>query len=163
MKEIEDVLKAESVTIRDVFPNPEQVLGSFLQRVFQQSVRIYYQVQPCIVLLKYGGIVKLQQRLELVLDKTATLSHLAFLRTLQAARASTIALAEELKTHGLTEHPEPLSSSTTMVIDQNVEELFLPYLQDRGYMDREKISLEQLYSSLLFKFREYHVGTLLTL
>jgi len=43
-----------------------------------------------------------------------------------------------------------------MVIDQNVEELFLPYLQDRGYMDREKISLEQLYSGLLFKFREYH-------
>lgn len=67
-------------------------------------------------------------------------------------------MAEDLKTHGLTEHPDPLSSSTTMVIDQNVEELFVPYLQDRGYIERERESLEQLYSGLLLKFTMFHVG-----
>jgi hypothetical protein len=110
-------------------------LGTFLQRVFQQS---------------------LQQRLEMVLDKTLTLSPLAFLRTLQAARAAAITLAEDLKAHGLTEHPGPLSSSTTIVIDQNVEELFAPYLQDRGYMEKEKENIEQLYSGLLLKFSIFH-------
>jgi hypothetical protein len=135
INEIRDVLKIESKTIKEVFPYPEQVLGTFLQRVFQQS---------------------LQQRLEMVLDKTATLSPLAFLRTLQAARAAVINLAEDLKSHGLTEHPGPLSSSTTMVVDQNVEELFVPYLQDRGYMEKEKESLEQLFSGLLLKFSIFH-------
>lgn len=92
----------------------------------------------------------------MVLDKTATLSPLAFLRTLQASRASVITLAEDLKAHGLTEHPGPLSASTTMVVDQNVEELFVPYLQDRGYMEKEKDNLEQLYSGLLLKFSIFH-------
>ncbi|KAF8251290.1 exocyst complex component Sec10, partial [Wilcoxina mikolae CBS 423.85] len=133
--EVNDVLRVESGTIKEVFPYPEQVLGTFLQRVFQQS---------------------LQQRLEMVLGKTATLSPLAFLRTLQASRAAVITLAEDLKAHGLTEYPEQVSSSTTMVIDQNVEELFVPYLQDRGYMERERESLEQLYSGLLLKFTIFH-------
>ncbi|KAA8894126.1 exocyst complex component Sec10-like protein [Sphaerosporella brunnea] len=135
INEIRDVLKVESKTIKEVFPYPEQVLGTFLQRVFQQS---------------------LQQRLEMVLDKTATLSPLAFLRTLQAARTAVINLADDLKSHGLTEYPGPLSSSTTMVVDQNVEELFVPYLQDRGYMEKEKESLEQLCSGLLLKFSIFH-------
>ncbi|CCX34869.1 exocyst complex component Sec10-like protein [Pyronema domesticum] len=135
ISEVREVLKVESETIKDVFPFPEQVLGTLLQRVFQQS---------------------LQQRLEMVLDKTATLSPLAFLRTLQASRAAVITLADDLKNHGLTEHPGPLSSATTMVIDQNVEELFIPYLQDRGYMERERESLEQLYSGILLKFSLFH-------
>ena len=135
LSEINQVLKEESRTIKDVFPYPEQVLGTFLQRVFQQS---------------------LQQNLESVLAKTETLSPLAFLRTLQASRAAVISLAEDLKTHGLTEHPDPLSTTTTVLLDQNVEELFVPYLQDRGYLDSERESLDQLYSSLLLKFTLYH-------
>ncbi|KAG0125318.1 exocyst complex component Sec10-like protein [Tuber indicum] len=135
VSEIRDVMKAESRTIKEVFPFPEQVLGTFLQRVFQQS---------------------LQQRLEMVLEKTSTLSHLAFLRTLQASRACIIALADDLKSHGLTEHPGTLSSATTVLIDQNVEELFLPHLQVRGYMEKEKESLEQLYTGLLLKFHMSH-------
>lgn len=139
VNEIRDVMKAESITIKEVFPFPEQVLGIFLQRVFQQS---------------------LQQRLEMVLDKTSTLSPLAFLRTLQASRACINTLADDLKAHGLTEHPGPLSSTTTVLIDQNVEELFVPFLQDRGYMEKEKESLEQLYSGILLKFGMFHVRSL---
>jgi len=135
LNEVRDILTIESGTIKDVFPFPEQVLGTFLQRVFQQS---------------------LQQRLEMVLDKTVTFSPLAFLRTLQSSRAAVISLAEDLKGHGLTGHPGQVSSATTTVIDQNVEELFVPYLQDRGYMERERESLEQLYGGLLLKFSIFH-------
>ncbi|CAZ81646.1 unnamed protein product [Tuber melanosporum] len=133
--EIRDVLKMESETIKEVFPYPEAVLGTFLQRVFQQS---------------------LQQRLEAVLEHASNISTLAFLRTLQVSRAHVMTLSDDLKAHGLTEHPGPLSSGTTMLLDQNVEELFTPYLQDRGYMEKEKESLEQLYTGLLFKFHMFH-------
>lgn len=91
------------------------------------------------------------------MERTRKLSPLAFLRTLQASRASVISLAEDLKAHGLTEHPGPLPSSTVMLIDQNVEELFVPYLQDRGYMESEKEGIEQLYTGLLLKFNMFHV------
>lgn len=134
--EIRDVLKMESETIKEVFPYPEAVLGTFLQRVFQQS---------------------LQQRLEMVLEHASNISTLAFLRTLQVSRAHVMTLSDDLKAHGLTEHPGPLSSGTTMLLDQNVEELFTPYLQDRGYMEKEKESLEQLYTGLLLKFHMFHV------
>ncbi|RPA93611.1 exocyst complex component Sec10 [Choiromyces venosus 120613-1] len=133
--EIRDVLKMESDTIKEVFPYPEAVLGTFLQRVFQQS---------------------LQQRLEMVLEHASNISTLAFLRTLQVSRAHVMTLSDDLKAHGLTEHPGQLSSGTTMLLDQNVDELFAPYLQDRGHMEKEKESLEQLYTGLLLKFHMLH-------
>ena len=51
-------------------------------------------------------IFQIQQRLEMVLDKANTLSSLAFLRSLQAARTYIGGLVDDLKAHGLTEHPE---------------------------------------------------------
>ena len=138
IREVKHVLETESEIIAKVFPHPEQVLGKFLQRVFQQSI---------------------QQRLEMILQTTVTLSTLAYLRTLQAARVCIGQLVDELKAHGLTEHPSPLSSTTTIVIDQNLEELFLPYLGGSSYIDREKASLDQLYAGVLLKFNLFHVRT----
>ncbi|KAI5809625.1 exocyst complex component Sec10-like protein [Peziza echinospora] len=135
IKEVKYVLEGESTIIARVFPQPEQVLGKFLQRVFQQSI---------------------QQRLEMVLQTTEKLSTLAYLRTLQAARVCIGQLVDELKAHGLTEHPSPLSSTTTVVIDQNLEELFLPYLSGSVYIEREKQSLDQLYAGVLLKFNLFH-------
>ncbi|KAF8475948.1 exocyst complex component Sec10-like protein [Kalaharituber pfeilii] len=135
IREVKYVLESESEIIAKVFPQPEQVLGKFLQRVFQQSI---------------------QQRLEMVLQTTEKVSTLAYLRTLQASRVCIGQLVDELKAHGLTEHPSPLSSTTTIVIDQNLEELFLPYLGGTAYIEREKISLDQLYAGVLLKFNLYH-------
>ena len=135
IRQVRQALGSASDTIAKVFPQPEQVLGKFLQRVFQQSI---------------------QQRLEMVLQTTEKLSTLAYLRTLQAARVCIGQLVDELKAHGLTEHPSPLSSTTTIVIDQNLEELFLPYLAGSSYIDREKISLDQLYAGVLLKFNLFH-------
>jgi hypothetical protein len=42
------------------------------------------------------------------------------------------------------------------VLDQQVEELFIPYLMATSYIDREKRSLGELYSSLLFKYTIFH-------
>lgn len=133
--EVKIVMQEESFIIKRAFPFYEKVLIKFIQRVFQQSI---------------------QQRLEMVLDKATTISSLAFLRCLHASRSYIGALVEDLKTHGLTEHPEPCSSQIAQALDQQLEELFIPYLVGNSYIDREKKSLEEMYNSLLFKFTLYH-------
>lgn len=133
--EVKIVMQEESFIIKRAFPYYEKVLIKFIQRVFQQSI---------------------QQRLEKVLDKADTISSLAFLRSLHSSRAYISSLIEDLKTHGLTEHPEPCSAQISQTLDQQLEELFVPYMVGNAYIDRERRSLEEMYSSLLFKFTIYH-------
>ncbi|KAI5283275.1 Exocyst complex component 5, partial [Ascosphaera atra] len=104
--EVKVVAQEESSIIKRAFPYHEQVLGKFLQRVFQQSI---------------------QQRLEMVLDKASNVSSLAFLRSLQTSRSYISTLVDDMKSHGLTEHPEHISSQTAVVLDQQLEDLFVPY------------------------------------
>ncbi|EXJ69720.1 uncharacterized protein A1O5_06791 [Cladophialophora psammophila CBS 110553] len=133
--EVKVVVQEESAIIKRAFPYPEQVLGKFVQRVFQQSI---------------------QQRLELVLEKAESESTLAYLRSLQAARSYISVLVEDLKAHGLTEHPEPVTSQTSQLLDQQLDELFTPYFGGSAYIDKEKHNLQELYKSLLFKFELFH-------
>ncbi|EGX90520.1 exocyst complex component Sec10 [Cordyceps militaris CM01] len=133
--EVKIVMQEESFIIKRAFPYYETVLTKFIQRVFQQSI---------------------QQRLEQVLDKADTVSSLAFLRSLHSSRSYISSLIEDLKTHGLTEHPEPCSGQIAQTLDQQVDELFVPYLVGNLYIEREKKSIEEMYSSLLFKFTMYH-------
>lgn len=134
LDEVKVVVQEESGIIRRAFPYYEQVLGKFLQRVFQQSI---------------------QQRLEMVLDKASAVSSLAFLRCLQSSRGYLSSLVDDLKAHGLTEHPEPISSQAALLLDQQLEELFVPYFVGSSYIEREKRTLEELYNALLFKFTTY--------
>lgn len=133
--EVKVVVQEESSIIKRAFPYPEQVLGKFVQRVFQQSI---------------------QQRLELVLEKAESESTLAYLRSLQAARSYISLLVEDLKAHGLTEHPESVTSQTSQLLDQQLDELFTPYFGGSAYIDKEKHNLQELYKSLLFKFELFH-------
>ena len=136
VEEVRVVVQEESLIINRAFPYSDQVLGKFLQRVFQQSI---------------------QQRLEMVLEKASTVSSLAFLRSLQAARTCLNTLIDDLKAHGLSEHPEPASPQIAIILDQQFDDLFVPYFVGTSYIEREKRSLEELYSSLLFKFTIFHV------
>lgn len=134
--EVKVVVQEESIIIKRAFPYCEQVLGRFLQRIFQQSI---------------------QQRLEMVLEKANTVSSLAFLRSLHAARTCLSTLIEDLKAHGLTSHPDAISSQITIILEQQFDDLFVPYFVGSSYIEREKRSLEELYSSLLFKYTIFHV------
>lgn len=133
--EVKVVVQEESAIIRRAFPYYDQVLGKFLQRVFQQSI---------------------QQRLEMVLERASNISSLAFLRSLQSSRNYISALVDDLKTHGLTEHPDQISSQTALVLDQQLEDLFVPYFVGSSYIEKERRNLEELYTALLFKFTTFH-------
>ncbi|KAL7942231.1 exocyst complex component Sec10-like protein [Trichoderma barbatum] len=133
--EVKIVMQEESFIIKRAFPYYETVLIKFIQRVFQQSI---------------------QQRLEKVLDKAESVSTLAFLRSLHSSRSYIGSLVEDLKMHGLTEHPEPCSAQIAQALDQQLDELFVPFLVGSVYIERERKSLEELYGSLLFKFTLFH-------
>ncbi|CZT24812.1 related to exocyst complex 100 kDa component [Ramularia collo-cygni] len=133
--EVKVVVQEESFIIKRAFPFENEVLARFLQRVFQQSI---------------------QQRLEMVLNKADDVSSLAFLRSLQASRSYIALLVEDLKTHGLTEHPDPCTPSIAAVLDQQLDELYIPYFTGTSYIEREKRSLSELFEGLLFKFALYH-------
>ncbi|KAK4957118.1 Exocyst complex component 5 [Elasticomyces elasticus] len=135
LDEVKLVCQEESFIIKRAFPFHEEVLARFLQRVFQQSI---------------------QQKLEMVLNKADAISSLAFLRSLQSSRSYIAGLVEDLKQHGLTEHPEPASATTSAVLDQQLDELFVPYFTGSSYVEREKRNLGELFEGLLFKFQIYH-------
>ncbi|KAJ8603893.1 hypothetical protein MRB53_042028 [Persea americana] len=136
--EVKLVLEEESFSIKKIFPFHELVLVRFIQRIFQQSI---------------------QQKLELVLEKARSVSPLAFLRTLHSSRSYMSSMVEDLKIHGLTEHPEIASVQASTALDQQLEELFVPQLAGSAYIESERKSLEELYGSLLYKFSLYHVCT----
>ncbi|KAK8048830.1 hypothetical protein PG994_010560 [Apiospora phragmitis] len=133
--EVKVIMQEESFIIKRAFPYYETVLIKFIQRIFQQSI---------------------QQRLEMVLEKADTISSLAFLRSLHSSRNYISALVEDLKAHGLTEHPEPCSAQISQTLDQQMEELFVPYIVGNSYIEQEKKSLEEMNNSLLFKYNIYH-------
>lgn len=62
VREVKYVLESESTIIAKVFPQPEQVLGKFLQRVFQQSVCLLHffesVVQHGLMLLRFNNVWK---------------------------------------------------------------------------------------------------------
>jgi len=43
-------------------------------------------------------------------------------------------------------------------LDQNLDDLFVPYLENSRYIEREVKSLQELYSSLLYKYNGFHVS-----
>ncbi|KAH8689194.1 exocyst complex component Sec10-like protein [Talaromyces proteolyticus] len=133
--DVKVVVQDESAIIRRAFPYYDEVLGRFLQRVFQQSI---------------------QQRLEMVLEKASEVSSLAFLRSLQSSRGYLNTLVDDLKAHGLTEAPDSIASQTAILLDQQLEDLFVPYFVGSSYIERERKNLEELYASLLFKFTAFH-------
>ncbi|KNA93736.1 hypothetical protein FOXG_00130 [Fusarium oxysporum f. sp. lycopersici 4287] len=139
LDEIKIVMQDESNQIKLIFPYYETVLIKFIQRIFQQSI---------------------QQRLEMVLDETLKISSLAFLRALHSSRTYLGSLVEDLKSHGLTEHPEPCSAQIAHTLDQQMEELFVPYMIGNSYIERERKSLEEMYSPSALQVQDAYIERL---
>ncbi|KAK9473534.1 exocyst complex component Sec10-like protein, partial [Dipodascopsis tothii] len=134
LDEIESTVKKESEIITRVFSHPENVLKIFLQRIFAQSV---------------------QQRLELVISHAETVSHLCYLRTVQLAHYHLTRLVTTLKKHLA---PNLDSRGTlSMLLDSNMQDIFVPYVENGKYIESEKKNLEELTGGLFYRFHQFHV------
>jgi len=98
-------------------------------------------------------------------------STLAYLRSLAAVRVSTMKLVDDLKSldmrqrgvsnatpSEIAEEGTRKSNTVAELLDQCIEDLFVPYTEGDRYIEKEKKSLNELYSSLLLQFNAYHVG-----
>jgi exocyst complex component 5 len=85
-------------------------------------------------------------------------SSLSYLRLLQSSRTALSTLVEDLKAinyKGI--QGVEMIGSIAATLDQNLDDLFIPYLENSRYIDREVKSLQELYSSLLYKYNGFHV------
>ncbi|CAG8436215.1 7102_t:CDS:10 [Funneliformis caledonium] len=149
-KEIRTTVKQEAEIINVVFPNPVNVMQVFLQRIFAQLIQTY---------------------LESLLTHAENDSTLAYLRSLAAVRTATIELVEDMKSldmrqkgdsniipSDVVEEGSRKSNTVAELLDQCIEDLFVPYTEGDRYIEKEKKSLSELYSSLLLQFNAYHVA-----
>ncbi|RIA92225.1 exocyst complex component Sec10-like protein [Glomus cerebriforme] len=146
-KEIRTTVKQEAEIINAVFPNPINVMQVFLQRIFAQLVQTY---------------------LESLLTHAENDSTLAYLRSLAATYTATTELVNDLKgldmrqkgnstPSKIIEEGSRKSNTVAELLDQCIEDLFVPYTEGDRYIEKEKKSLNELYSSLLLQFNAYHI------
>ncbi|CCM05558.1 uncharacterized protein FIBRA_07785 [Fibroporia radiculosa] len=161
-QDIRTTVGQEAQIVQAVFPNPPFVMQVFLQRVFAQSI---------------------QQYMEQLVNRGASISDLAFLRILQLVHQQTSMLVEDLKAYevasvmprspsdmgdlNLTLNAAPTSAVTTTaatvstMLETSMEELFVPYTEGQRYLERESRSLGELYAAHLAAFTRYHVRSIL--
>lgn len=132
-REIKRVCKNEFPLINRIFPSPATVKGIFLERIYAQLV---------------------QQRLEELLNFAENQSTLAYLRTLQSSHEVLGALIDSIK--ALPGASADDLQAVANVLDTAFADLFIPYLEGGRYIEKEKKSLSELYSSVLYKFTRYH-------
>lgn len=143
-KSIRYTVSQEAQIVKAVFPNPSAVLQVFLQRVFAQVI---------------------QQHIERLVERASTISTLAFLRTLHLTHSMCASLVDNLKSYEGTlgvgvAGPSKLADSATgplaALLDQALEEIYVPWLEGTRYLDCESKNLVELYGGLLSRFTRYH-------
>lgn len=146
--EIRDTVEQEAQIIQAVFPNPAVVMQVFLQRVFAQSI---------------------QTKIEDLLEQSRAISNFAFLRMLHISRMTISGLVDDLKKYDTLSSsikstgnalvaPGTFSgpSGISMMLDQALDELFVPYMEGERYISLECQSLTELYAGFLSTFTLYH-------
>src|ERR1051325_2351006 len=112
---------------------------------------------------------QVQTYLESLLTHAENDSTLAYLRSLAAVYTATLELVGDLKSvdmrqkgnatpSEIAEAGSRKSNTIAELLDQCIEDLFVPYTEGDRYIEKEKKSLSELYSSLLLQFNAYHVS-----
>ena len=141
-KEIRITVSQEAQIVKAVFPDPNSVMKVFIQRVFAQVI---------------------QQQLETLINRATSISTLALLRILNLTHSLCSSLVEDLKTYDVQLNDPTagsggqVSGSLVVMLDQALEEMFVPWLEGTRYLDTESKNLVELYAGLLSRFARYHV------
>lgn len=121
--------------------------------------------------------------MEQLLNRSSSISNLAFLRMLQLVHLQTSTLVEDVKQYdfpvialrspldqtefrrsfgGPPTSAAPSSSITpvSVMLETAMEELFAPYTEGQRYLEKESKCLTDLYAKHLSLFARYHVRVL---
>lgn len=140
-KSIRHTVSQEAQIVKAVFPNPSAVLQVFLQRTFAQVI---------------------QQQIETLVNRASGISTLAFLRVLHLTHAMCVSLVEDLKGYegtlsvGPAKLTEAGAGPLAAMLEQALDEIYVPWLEGPRYLDGEGKNLVELYGGLLSRFTRYH-------
>ncbi len=121
------------------------------------------------ILILILSFKQVQTYLESLLTHAENDSTLAYLRSLTAVYTATTELVDDLKSldmkqkknvtpSKIAEEGSRKNNTIAELLDQCIEDLFVPYTEGDRYIEKEKKSLNELYSSLLLQFNAYHVS-----
>ncbi|SCV72671.1 BQ2448_4208 [Microbotryum intermedium] len=177
--EIRVTVGQEAQIITAVFPNPPIVMQVFLQRVFAQVIQAY--IETLVEMASSSSSLAYLRILHLARSTTNTLvedlkAH-EFFRASSSSLASTNATAttpvsatfgnqvgDRTSGHGANGMSVVVGAgavgvaAVSMMLDQAMEELFVPYMEGNRYLDREGKSLTELYAGKLLRFTNWHVS-----
>ncbi|GAA5924103.1 exocyst subunit SEC10 [Sporobolomyces koalae] len=173
--EIRVTVGQEAQIVTAVFPNPSIVMQVFLQRVFAQVIQGY--IETLIETASSSSTLAYLRILHLSRSQTNGLvddlkSH-EFFRSLSASGAggSTGSGHSRSLSSSNPSLLNPLGSNQTSILtgsaggsltqvshmlDQSIEELFVPYMEGTRYLDKEGKSLTELYAGKLIRFTNWH-------
>ncbi|KAI9013349.1 exocyst complex component Sec10-like protein [Phycomyces nitens] len=141
--DIRITVRKEVEIISNVFPQPATVMQVFLQRIFEQSI---------------------QDHVERLLIKAEKMSNLAYLRVLVSTHAETKRLIENLKfycdkeasfVNSVDANGLVASVSLDQTLDRCMADLFVPYTEGERYLTRERLTLNELFGSIVAEFLNY--------
>lgn len=159
----------EAQIIEAVFPQPPVVMQVFLQRVFAQVVQGY--VEQLLATAQSSSTLAFLRILAAVHGSTSQLIHdlkeHEFFRNGHVAGpvfAANSLHAAGMSAASLSSPTAPVAtqgashSAISIMLDQQVDELFGQYLDHGRYAEREAKCLTELYAGYLLKFTNWHVG-----
>ncbi|KAM0751654.1 Sec10-domain-containing protein [Meredithblackwellia eburnea MCA 4105] len=177
--EIRVTVGQEAQIITAVFPNPAIVMQVFLQRVFAQVIQGY--VESLVETASSSSTLAYLRILRLARSSTTSLvedlkGH-DFFRTTASSGSSVPSLTSPLgssfvngdrsgagaggslvspATPGLTGAGSVGVAAVSAMLDQAMEELFVPYMEGTRYLEKESKSLTELYAGKLLRFTNWH-------
>jgi hypothetical protein len=180
--EIRSTVEVEAQIISAVFPNPLIVMSTFL-RVFAQSVQGYVEVlmskasEVGAAAATPGNTTASENHLAflrtLQLARNMSLHLVNDLKVYDFKGAGIVAPSQTADGRAGPEASSGLgmnsvagsaaaaagNSALGVMLDQAVEELFVPYMEGVKYLERESRSLTELYAAYLLRFSTYHRAT----
>lgn len=127
-------IKGQARVVKQVFEDPVPVLKIFIQRVYAQMI---------------------QNKVSTYLQYSMTFNSLAHVRVLYALYTMVGDFTKDVKEF-LSANEFDLDNELSMILDQSYYDLFIEYLSDNTYFNKEKRNLEEIIYSVVHKFNSYN-------
>jgi len=120
--EVKETVEREWEVMRDVFPNSQDVIQTFVRRIFDQSIQSY---------------------LEMYLEKCKNASLHSFQHALSTSHAATRKLVEDLQSldRNVISRKPGLPGGLSTTLERALEDLFIPYGDMSRFVEKDTITI----------------------
>lgn len=127
-------IKGQARVVKQVFEDPIPVLKIFIQRIYAQMI---------------------QNKVSTYLQYSMTVNSLAHVRVLYALYTMVGDFTKDVKEF-LSANEFDQENELSMILDQSYYDLFIEYLSDSTYFNKEKRNLEEIIYSVVHKFNSFN-------